>query len=83
MQLTFSPGAGFSICKTTQGYGSEYYLFWSFFFWLLRPTLTEYRGSQARGPIEATVAGLPHSHSNIKTKLSLQPTPQLTATLDP
>ena len=41
-----------------------------------------YGGSQARGPIGATAAGLYHSHSNWVSKLSLQPIPQLTAMLD-
>ena len=31
----------------------------------------------------ATAAGLHHSHSNVGSKLRLQPTPQLMATLDP
>ena len=42
-----------------------------------------YGGSQARGPIRAVAAGLDHSHSNTVSKPPLQPTPQLTATLDP
>ena len=37
---------------------------------------------QARGQIGAVVAGLHHSHSNAGSKSRLQPTPQLTATLD-
>ena len=37
--------------------------------------------SQARGQIGAAAAG--HSHSNTRSKLHLQPTPQLTATPDP
>ena len=40
-------------------------------------------GSQARGPIRATHDGLHHSHSNEGSKQGLQPTPQLTAMLDP
>ena len=40
-------------------------------------------GSQARGQTEAAAAGLHHSHSNVGSKLHLQLTPQLTATLDP
>ena len=43
----------------------------------------EYVGSQARGLIRDAAAGLRHSHSNTRSKPSLQPTPQLTATLDP
>ena len=44
---------------------------------------TAYGDSQARGPPGATAAGLHHSHSNIRSKPSLQPTPQLTARPDP
>ena len=40
-----------------------------------------YGGSQARGLIEAAPAGL--RHSNTRSETHLQPTPQLTATLDP
>ena len=40
-------------------------------------------GSQARGQIEATAAGLHHSHSNIRSEPRLQPTPQYTAMPDP
>ena len=40
-------------------------------------------GSQARGQIGAVTASLRHSHSNVRSKLCLQPTPQLTANLDP
>ena len=38
-------------------------------------------GSQGRGPIGATAAGLCHSHSDAGSELCLQPTPQLTALL--
>ena len=50
-----------------------------FFFFSATPMT--FGGSQARGPIRATAAGLRHSH--IRSKPSLQPTPQLTATPDP
>ena len=40
-------------------------------------------GFQARGPIGAVAASLHQSLSNVGSKPSLQPTPQLTATLDP
>ena len=40
-------------------------------------------GSQARGRIGAVGAGLYHSHSNVGSELCLQPTPELTAMLDP
>ena len=42
-----------------------------------------YGGSQARGLIGAAAASLRQSHSNTGSKPHLQPTPQLTATLDP
>ena len=40
-------------------------------------------GSQARGQIRAVAVGLYHSHSNVGSEPGLQPTPQLTAILDP
>ena len=42
-----------------------------------------YGGSQAMGLIGAVADGLHHSHSNARLEPCLQPTPQLTATLDP
>ena len=42
-----------------------------------------YGGSQGRGPVGATEAGLHHSHSSTGSEPYLQPTPQLTATLVP
>ena len=58
-----------------------------FFFFCLfaisRATPTAYRGSQARGRIWAVAAHLRQSHSNVGSELRLQPTPQLTAMLDP
>ena len=42
-----------------------------------------YGGSQARGLIGATAAGLRQSHSNTKSVLRLQAMPQLTAMLGP
>ena len=56
------------------------YLF--IFILLFRATPVAYGGSQARGPVAATAAGLLHRHSNIRSEL-LHPTPQLTAMLDP
>ena len=41
-----------------------------------------YGGSQARGPVGAIAIGLHQSHSNAGSEPHLQPTPQLTATLD-
>ena len=55
----------------------------SFFFLLFRATPMACGSSQARGLIGATAASLPHSHSNARSELHLQPTPQLTATPDP
>ena len=60
--------------------------FLSFFFFCLLSFMAApaaYGGSQARGPIGAVAASLHHSHSNAGSKPRLQPTPQLTATLDP
>ena len=45
--------------------------------------LSAYGGSQARRLIEATTAGLHHSHSNTRPESSLRPTPLLMATQDP
>ena len=42
-----------------------------------------YGSSQARDQIGAVAAGLCHSYSNMGSEPQLQPTPQLTATLDP
>ena len=53
-----------------------------FFICLFRAAPMAYGGSQARGWIGAASAGLHHSYSNAGSKLSLQPTPQLMATLD-
>ena len=52
-------------------------------FCLFRATPTAYGGSQTRGSIRATAAGLHHSHSNEESEPHLRPTPQLTATPDP
>ena len=57
------------------------FLFW--FFCLFRATSTACGGSQNRGLIGATAAGLRHNHSNLGSEPSLQPTPQPMATLDP
>ena len=54
-----------------------------FFFCLFRAAPPAYGGSQARGLIGAVSAGLRHSHSNTGSKPHLQPTPQLTAMLNP
>ena len=54
-----------------------------FFFLLYKSTTVAYGGFQARGRIRAEAAGLHHSPSNNGSRLSLRPTPQLSATLDP
>ena len=53
------------------------------FFFFFRTTPSAYGGSQARGRIGATAAGLHHSHSNARPEPCLQPTPQLVAMLNP
>ena len=63
-----------------------YFFFFSFsfsFFVFYRAALAAYGGSQARGRIGATAAGLHHSHSNMGSEPRLRPTPQLTAMPDP
>ena len=52
-------------------------------FAISRATPVAYGGSQARGLIRAVAADLHQSHSNARSEPSLQPTPQLMATLDP
>ena len=50
-------------------------------FFILRPATTPYGSSKARGQIRAMAASL--CHSNVESEPHLQPTPRLTATLDP
>ena len=52
-------------------------------FYLFRAALLVYGSSQTRGSIGAVAAGLYHSHRNMGCQLHLQPTLELTATLDP
>ena len=59
----------------TQGFGG--------FFGLFRAPPMAYGGSPARGRVGAVATSLHYSHSNASSQLSLQPTPQLTATPDP
>ena len=60
---------------------SGFHLFISFFIFIFsRAAPVAYGGSQARGPIGATAAGLHHSHSHAGSELRLRPTPQLRAT---
>ena len=54
-----------------------------FFFCLFRAVPVVYGLSQVRGPVGAEAAGLSHSHSNMGSEPSLQPTPQLRVTPDP
>ena len=54
-----------------------------FAFLLFRAVLMVYGSSQDRGQIGATTASLHHSHSNARSELGLQPTPQFLATPDP
>ena len=58
-----------------------FFFFLSFF--VFRAVHMAYGGSQARGQIINMAASLHHSHSNMGSKLCLQPTLQLTATPDP
>ena len=50
---------------------------------LFRATPLAYGSSQTRGPFGATAAGLHHSHSNIRPKPHLQPTPEQHQILKP
>ena len=52
------------------------------FFFLFMAAPMAYRGSQARGLIEAIASGLGHSHSNARSELHLLSTTQLTAMPD-
>ena len=54
-----------------------------YLFFIFRATPMTHGGSQARGQIGATAAGLHHSYSNTRSKPCLQPTPHLTAMPDP
>ena len=54
-----------------------------FFFLSFRAVPEAYGAFRVRGLIGATAAGLRHSHSSAGSERSLQPTPQLMATLDP
>ena len=48
-----------------------------------KATHAAHGGSQDRGLIEATAAGLHHNHSNAGSEPCLRPTPQLQAMPDP
>ena len=66
----------FSRCFLSSG-------FFCLLFLLLWVALVAYGGSQTWGLIRATAAGPCHSHSNEGSEPRLQPTPQLSAMLDP
>ena len=59
------------------------YYYYFLFFCLFRAISEAYGGSQVRGRIRVTAAGLPHNHSNIGSELRLRSIPQLTETQDP
>ena len=65
-----------------------YFILFYFIFCLLSSLgciciMWSYGGSQAKGWIGASAAGLHHSHSNLGSEPCLQPTPQHTTTPDP
>ena len=59
-----------------------FFFFFFFFFCPFRAVPAIYGNSQDGSQIRAVDAGL-HSHTNCGSQLSLQPSPQLTASLDP
>ena len=63
-------------------YKKQLKLSW-FFFFFPRASPSTYWGSQARGQIGATTAGLHHSHRNARSEPCLQPIPQLMAIPNP
>ena len=73
-------GEGQKILMGLEGTDVSYAVQLSFF---LRAAPMTYGGSQARGQIRAVAASLHHSRSNARSEPPLQPTPQLTAMLDP
>ena len=58
-------------------------IFYFQFFGLFRAVPMAYGSSQARSRIGPASASLQHNHSNARSELHLQPTPQLKATRDP
>ena len=67
-------------CKVQHG---DYIVYLFFCLCPFRAAPAAFGGSQARGRIGAVAASLLQSHSNDRSKLSLQPTPQIMATPDP
>ena len=59
------------------------YFIYLFIFVFLRAAFSAYGDSHARGLMGAVATGLHQRHSNVGSEPCLQPTPQLTATLDP
>ena len=53
------------------------------YFSLFRATPVAYGGSQDKGPIRAVASTLCQGHSNVGSEPRLQPTPHLTAMLNP
>ena len=72
---------------SSQKHNGDWYINIAFFlfsfFGLFRVSPEANGSSQARGQIRTVAAGLHHSHSNVGSKLHLQPTPQIRATPDP
>ena len=61
-------------------YLSNFNIYLFIYFCFSRAAPTAYGGSQARGPVGATAAGLRHSHSKARSEPRLQPTPLFAAT---
>ena len=76
-------GVSLGLCSGTDSAPKLPLDFPRLFIGLSRATPMTYGGSQARGRIGATAAGLHHSYSNAGSALCLRPTPQLRAMLDP
>ena len=72
-----------SLSSYLSSFGINFLSFSFLFFFFFWAAPTAYGGSQARGQIRAAATGLAHSHSNARSKLHLQPTPQLMAMPDP
>ena len=82
LQLESDPWPRNSMChgvakKNQRRVGSDFFVL----FCLFTAAPAAYGSSQARGQIGAAAAGLRHSHSNTRSELHLQRTPQLMATL--
>ena len=60
-----------------------FFFFCFFFFFFFIDTSCPYWSFQTRGRIQAAVGSLNHSPRNTKSEPHLQPTPQLTTSLDP